>query len=77
MIDKARVTEILKILWANRENPIHGLFVEMLEFKLQQGKDMLVTDCTPDNFPIVQGQAKAYYELLSLLKRQPVELPKG
>jgi hypothetical protein len=77
MIDKVRLDYVLKTLWANKETPTHELFCELLKMKLEQGKDVLVDNCTPANFPIVQGQAKAYQELLTLLKRQPVELPKG
>ena len=75
MIDKKRLTYILETLWSNREMPVHELFMELLELKLQQGKDVLVSDCTPTNFPIVQGQAKAYLELLTLLRKPPVKLP--
>lgn len=75
MIDKKRMNYILETLWANREMPVHELFLELLEMKLQQGKDVLVTDCTPANFPIVQGQAKAYLELLTLLRKSPIKLP--
>ena len=75
MIDKARAAYILNTLWANREMPVHELFCELLELKLQQGKDELVSNCTPANFPIVQGQAKAYLELLTLLRKQPVKIP--
>jgi hypothetical protein len=75
MIDKKRLTYLLETLWANREMPVHELFCELLDIKLQQGKDVLVNDCTPTNFPIVQGQAKAYSELLALLRKQPAKIP--
>ena len=74
--DAQRLVEIRKTLWANREMPIHEMFLELLDIKLRQGRDELVENCTPANFPIVQGQAKAYAELIKLLRKAPIEIPK-
>ena len=67
--------DLLRSLAACREE--HGVQVirELLVVLLEQGKTTLVRECTPANFPIVQGQAKAYDTLLNMIDRPVPELP--
>lgn len=67
--------DLRRKLTAHREEFGVSIIVELLEELLDQGKTALVRDCTPENFPIVQGQAKAYDTLLSMILRPVPDLP--
>lgn len=66
---KGELLDLQKEIYSRREDAGIQLVLKFLNELLEVGAKKLVDDCTPENFPIVQGTARAYKTLINMISK--------